>query len=274
MQASILVESKERGGEYLFSKLSVFLRQSRQWLHREKNKCLFYFGSKRHVPVYAVLGCHSSGSSALMGVLWHLGVYLGEELVGIYGVPPYYGGEERRLAEFLTRDILYPTGLSHRLPLEERRRELREIVHSLCTTVAGDSQPVAIKFPTLAPHGFELKRLLGKRLRVILCQRPIEESIRSFCRRFPDDHPEAVAQHQRWLTESAQKLVATLPAKDVLTVDYSQLLNETEKVVNDLKEFLKVTPSPDQIQAAIHSIRPDLRHFGVESRDGLSSREP
>lgn len=62
-------------------------------------------------PFVAILGLHSSGSSALAGVLWSLGVYLGDDLGGYYGSQPGYecGYEDKKLTDICETLIPFPS---------------------------------------------------------------------------------------------------------------------------------------------------------------------
>ena len=61
-------------------------------------------------PFVAVLGTHSSGSSALAGVLYHLGLHLGNSLGGFYGKDPekVCGFEAMGLASLCERVLPFP----------------------------------------------------------------------------------------------------------------------------------------------------------------------
>lgn len=209
----------------------------------------------------AVVGLHSSGSSALAGVLYHLGVHLGNELGGFYGNKPGKdcGYEAKGLAQLCEGAIPFPavefkwkkTKVWNQLKkwIDQRRREALKR-----GTIAGG------KYPMLCRMGNQLLNICGPRLRLIHAFRPLEESIASVIRRsgkkFP---PEKLEAHQRWLWEGKEQLLAQVP--DNLAVHYSRLLEAPEEEISRIVEYLGLHPTPEQVAAAVASVKPEKRHI-------------
>lgn len=214
------------------------------------------------LPFVAVLGLHSSGSSALAGVLWHLGVHLGHDLVGYYGNVPggKCGYEDRALMRICEDAIRFPA-----TKLMQSRgtllRALRDWTWSLKQEAAKLRTIAGGKYPQLCQLGTQLTSVNGDSLRAIDCQRPIAESIESIVQRTDGDFdPAQVEAHQRWLQDGKLDLLSRLPRTVQLRVDYESLVDRPQRQVERIIEFLGLHPSEEQIEAAIGSVKPELRH--------------
>jgi hypothetical protein len=127
-------------------------------------------------PFVFVTGLHSSGSSALAGVLYHLGVHMGNKLGGYYGDKPEQscGYEDEEIANFCDRVI--PAGA---VQMNCSRDEIETFLRRWITrrrreawwmgTVAG------CKYPKLCPMSEFIQEIVGKQLLVIDINRPLNE---------------------------------------------------------------------------------------------------
>lgn len=214
-------------------------------------------------PVYAVMGCPSSGSSALMGVLWHLGVYMGERMDGIHGKPPIRGGEEIELSHAVTADTNpLVTSKPSAFSPAKRRAFLRDwlILHQW--KARRRQMPLALKHPRLSFWQQELRELTGDHLRVIVCRRPVEHSIRSMQQKRPDlGTNEQIASFVERMAENVEELVRAIPPERVLEVEYARTVGQTSEVVDELIAFFGLTVTPEQRARAIEYIRPELKHY-------------
>lgn len=207
----------------------------------------------------AVVGLHRSGSSAIAMMLHKLGVSMGDKLAGYESVHGG-GGEAVGLANVCEWAARFPQpGISvPRNKLRDRlsawiRRRLRK------GGIAGG------KYPHLCAMGDELMGICGENLRVIVCDRPLDESIDSLKRRSAksrgwlaasDDQCESV---QRWLWGERERFLAAMPAKSVHTIHYNELIENTEEIVDSAVSFLGIEPTDDQRAAAIsHIIRKEV----------------
>jgi hypothetical protein len=109
--------------------------------------------------------------------------------------------------------------------------------------------------------GPELVEAAGDALRVVVCDRPLEESIESLRRRsrdakgwlaITDAEAEAV---QRWLWQERDSFLSTFPADLVYRVDWRAMRDDPAAVVGDLVEFLGVEPTAAQLSAAVAHIK-------------------
>ena len=215
-------------------------------------------------PYYVIMGCHSSGSSALAGALYHLGVYLGDKLVGMYGEPPIKGGEAIFLFKLYERAFKIPRVessiskdvLKNRLKnyIDQRRRHANEI-----------GAVAAGKYPQMALTYDILKDILENNLRVIWIDRNINESIVSLQKRFPETIPEKVAEHQRAIYENSKRAYKELGER-AIRVSYDDLLTDPKKEIIRCADFMGLTPSEYQLKQAAKYILPDKKHVRLQAK--------
>lgn len=212
-------------------------------------------------PFVVVLGLHSSGSSALAGVLYHLGVHLGKKLGGHYGNDPsrLCGFEERELAKFCERMIPFPS-----VQLQGDRSEitafLRRWVSKRCREAYRVGTIAGGKYPQMCRLGDSLREVVGDYLRVIHINRPLNESILSVQRRSPDKNAQQLAVHQAWLWEGKSRFLAKMPREDVLEVEYSDLLSDPQSTIAQVVKFLDLSSTAEQISKAVDYVDPNCRH--------------
>jgi hypothetical protein len=210
-------------------------------------------------PFFAIVGLHSSGSSAIAGVCYHLGMHLGDRLGGFYGNKPESscGFEARGLSRVCERLARFP-----QIVMSENNHTLAENFRNWLLyswnkaqtkgTVAGG------KYPLLCRMGPWLQKNCGDGLRIIHCVRPIEDSIRSLVNRGGTPHctlPQADLV-QRWLQTGKESLLSAVPVEHVLDVDYNELLHNTHAVVERIGAFIRTNPSTASIDKAVASVRP------------------
>lgn len=206
-------------------------------------------------PFVAIIGLHRSGSSAVAGVLHHLGVHLGNQLGGY---EPRGGFEAVTLAHLCERAYPFPS-TERVVPREQLVRELRSFIHEKrreahwLNTIAGG------KYPHLCAMGGELQEACAdpRNLRVIHINRPLEDSIASLKARsaketgwlhIAEEQAEAV---QRWLWDRKSAFLADV---EHLTVEFDDLLADPTAEVARIVEYLNLAPTGEQRAAAIAHI--------------------
>lgn len=206
----------------------------------------------------AVIGLHRSGSSATAMMLHKLGVSMGDKLGGYEGRNGG-GGEAVGLTWLLEACAKFPRTEWTAKPQAEHR--LDEWIKGRWRRAGGGV--IGGKYPHLCGFGAQLQRSCGNKLRVIHCDRPLEDSIESLIRRAKKSHPwlsDAKARAvQEWLWEEKAKTLANIPPSQVLDVQFDRILSDTEAVVDEMIAFLEITPSPEQRQAAIDHVRENRR---------------
>ncbi len=202
----------------------------------------------------AVMGLHRSGSSATAMVLHKLGVSMGDRLGG-WERKNGGGGEAVGLAAICERAAKFP-----RCEIADRREAARQ----LAGWIRGRMQTRAIaggKYPHLCAMGPELVAAAGDALRVVVCERPLAESIDSLQRRsraargwLAVSDAEAAAV-QTWLHGEREAFLRGFPAERVFRVAWAEMLADPAAVAGALVGFLGLEPAPEALAAAAGHIR-------------------
>jgi len=216
-------------------------------------------------PFVPVIGVHSSGSSALAGVLWHLGLHLGNRLVGYYGTRPgkECGYEAAGLVTLCNRFVHWPaTGPPLPERAEHAQLELQRWIADRQNEAAGLGTLAGGKYPILCAMGEMLDQICGNNLLPIHAERPLEESIESFVRRERRRKPaNQLRRHQEWLWDEKQETLARWTR--YLTIEYRELLEDPRGQIGRIVEYLSINPSDGQIAAAVGSVDPRKRHVVI-----------
>lgn len=211
----------------------------------------------------AILGLHSSGSSALCQALYHCGLWFGEpqQLQGFWGKKqPSRGGEHKQLAAIM--EAAAPLlGAQLAKPGPWIRKRLQGFVAARQAEAAAKPSLAAAKYPQLCVAGKQLRKVVGEGLRVIVCDRPTDESIESLVRRTKTTGPAAdvLAAHQRWLADGRDSIARAIPRRTI-RVDYAALLADPASQIRRVCTWLGLSPTPQQLAAAAAVIDPTKRH--------------
>ena len=207
-------------------------------------------GSRPDGVFVAVIGLHRSGSSCVAMMLHKLGVNMGDRIGG-YESKNGGGGEAAGLAaicesaaRFPRASVKSPSSAALKVSGWVSRRMKKH-------KISGG------KYPHLCAFGEALRATCGSRLRIIHCDRPLEDSIESLKRRSrlcrgwlaaTDEQCEAV---QRWLWDCKNKFLAT---QEHHTVRHEDLLENPAAVVDGIIEYLGLSPTDEQRDAAISHV--------------------
>ena len=198
----------------------------------------------------AVIGLHRSGSSCVAMMLHKLGVNMGDRLGG-YESKHGGGGEAAGLASICERAARFPsTSIRSRASAE---LQLSGWIHRRMK----NHKISGAKYPHLCVFGSALRNACGRGLRVIHCDRPLEDSVESLRRRSrlctgwlaaSDEQCDAV---QRWLWSHKTEF---LESCDHYNVRYENLLADPSEAVDGIIDYLGISPSPEQRAAAISHV--------------------
>lgn len=212
-------------------------------------------------PFTAIVGLHSSGSSALAGLIYHLGAYMGGNLGGFYGNDPATscGFEAAKLARICEMASPFPS-CERCLPSDLVAQQLRSWTNRLRAEAARLKTAAVGKYPLLCRLGDELHAALGDELRVIHIDRPLEESIESLARRCPNRDPAVLEDHQRWLWEGKQALLESMRTERVFSTTYEELLADPAGVAICALDFLGMKGTPARLGRAVAYVDAGKRH--------------
>jgi len=212
------------------------------------------------VPFLAIVGTQSSGSSAIAGLAYHVGVWMGSRLGGRYG-----GNPDRRCG-FEDRAI-YRLTISHCPDLCDQPRMVGDARRKLFARIAELHREAeergtiaGAKLPRLSCLGDLLVEYCGDGLRVIGCNRPIEDAIRSI-QRIRRRSRTDWAKHQRWMLDKKERFLAMIPPDRRLDVAYYDALQDPKREAMRIAEFLGLSPSEAQLEKAIRIVHPKMRHI-------------
>lgn len=241
----------------IFSDICHKIVKERWWFKQNKEITISPELQKNIFVV--VLGLHRSGSSCISMILHKLGVNMGDNLSG-YENYNGGGGEAPRLAQiceqaatFPSTTITYPDIVQNKLADWITQRISKA---SSNNTIAGG------KYPHLCSMGDQLINILGNNLRIVHCDRSLEDSIDSLkrrskkCRGWLNITDEQAENVQKWLWDNKQIFLNKVSQDKIYNIKYEDLHNNTKDVVDGLIKFLDIHPSPDQIQNAINHVKP------------------
>ncbi|MHC4620846.1 MAG: glycosyltransferase family 25 protein [Planctomycetota bacterium] len=218
-------------------------------------------GNAKH-NVVLVVGNHSSGTSCVAGILWHLGVgFMGAELIGRHGKNPggHCGYEAPWLHKLLWSKIGWGTSINHAGLVDGMQSGLDQMRED------AEGLPVVIKHPLLCAVRGPLQKIIGSEYKTIIVDRDLEESIKSLKAKVADDNVEL---HQRWLAEKKEEYVNG----DHLRVSYAQVLENPEKVSKEIADFLGIEISLKDLAAVKAHVKPSKRKFKPEKKVLLRER--
>jgi hypothetical protein len=188
----------------------------------------------------AVLGLFRSGSTAVAGVLHHLGVDMGEPFFESFFESDWLA---RQLRSWWNEPYLLEL-----FPQVERIRVLREWVHDRETN---GSSHVGMKHPLLSLCTSDLLEAWGNKTRFIWAHRPIEDSIASLYRLTSWENPEIV----QWTLWDA--LAEFFANQEHLRVEFSQMMRQPALEIERIALFVGLRPTEEQFQAATRFIVPE-----------------
>lgn len=217
-----------------------------------------------HQTLAVVLGLHSSGSSCLAGVLHHLGVFFGENLSGLHGQSPLWGLEEVGLATMCEQALPIPCTQS-RLDARQRLSMLRKWLRRMRASAFEARSPLGAKYPQFACFRKELVQLCGPTLRVIMCDRPLEESVLSLHRRIPSHTIEDIREHQLFLERERRWLFDHVPEHHRVRISYQDVLRRGGEIAARLAAFLDLDPAQDSLARSLAFIDPTKRNVDIAS---------
>lgn len=207
-----------------------------------------------------VLGLHRSGTSALAGLLHHLGVFMGDNLRGASSSNPKGHFEDHKLQGVLDSLVGYWQTPRRVETIDERQvAKIQEYVD----TYTAQHELWGCKDPRLCYGGSIIARFCSNPI-IISTERELEESAQSLIAR--NNMPHSVAYHIlndyyiTWQKTVRDCAVSGIP---VFIMNYKDICEHTEEVIDDLLSVIQTEITEEQRQNAIAFIDPNLRHQRV-----------
>jgi hypothetical protein len=216
-------------------------------------------------PFFAVLGPHRSGTSCVAMIMYHLGVHMGNQLVGYEATG---GGEAAALAGLCERAMKFPA-TDPVISDEQLVGLLKNFVVSKKSEAVRDDTVAGGKYPHLCRFASHLYAAIGNSLRIVSVDRPIEASIRSLQTRsgkhrgqwFAADNS-ACEELQRSLLRHREDFIASHPQVPVHRISFLDLTTQPRREILRLVGFLGTEPSSEELDAAVAHVNPSLRRHG------------
>lgn len=191
-------------------------------------------------PFFALVGVHDSGIADLATVAGQLGLVLGG--VG-YNSPAHRTNspsaiEDPELADICESVVPF---LGTKLVRDAESKPL--LRHWIKRQLAQTQQSGGITGgmnPLLCGLHEELGSICGDQLRLIVCERPLNQCVQSLRARLPQVAPERVQAHQHWLATNLRCLRQRVPVQHQLVVQYEELLHHPEHEAYRIVQFLDV----------------------------------
>ena len=219
--------------------------------------------------VVVVLGVHSGGTSCTAGVLWAIGCEMGGDLGGRFGNSPggRCGYEDLSLAGKLIRAV----GWNAPKKLPDFAKSFKEWEES---TPTKKGFPKALKHPLLCAFQEDLEKAFNPRLKYIIVDRPLEDSLRSMENRCQGSgyNLAIIKKHEEWLFELKENAAnSKIP---FLRVPYYGLLKDPVKWANTICEFLEIPFTDAAKEKVLRHVNPRMQNVGPRTEENpLTGRE-
>lgn len=206
-----------------------------------------------------VLGLHRSGSSCIAMILNKLGINMGDNLGG-YENNNGGGGEAQRLAQICEQAATFPS-INIKISPEILEKKLNDWINERMVKAKKTNTIAGGKYPHLCAFGDQLLKILENNIRIVHCDRPLEESIDSLKRRskkctgWLNITDEQAEQVQNWLWNNKQIFLSKIKSEYILNIKYQELLNNPEIIVDNIIKFLNIKPTEQQKQNAINHVK-------------------
>jgi hypothetical protein len=190
----------------------------------------------------AVLGLYRSGSTAVAGVLHHIGVDMGA---------PFFGGYYE--SEWLSKQLRKWWDEPHLREKVGQAKRVRVLAEWIQEREQGGAKWAGMKHPLLSLCGDDLVQAWGEDTRFIRCNRPLEESIESLKRLGGRVDSDLV---QRTLLAGLDRFFA---GRQYLQIDFLDMMSDPGRQIERLLEYLQIKPDADKLAAAVQFVQPGKR---------------
>lgn len=215
---------------------------------------------KRDTTTVIVIGMHRSGTSMIAGILYHLGVFMGENLmVGDMPQQPHGYYEDREIISLNERLLTACKGSWDYPPPSISLPDDHELIEEMERLIESRERVGKGKFwgwkdpRTVLTLPLYLPRLTGD-VKIICMKRNRDQVIESL-------HKREKNRTREWAEEIhdiyMRHIQANLRGLDVLYLDYSTVIRPLKITpVVKIISFLGLVPNHDQIKRAIDHIQP------------------
>jgi hypothetical protein len=209
--------------------------------------------------VIAVVGPFRSGTSCVAGMLHTLGVSMGRRFptpAPVNSKGFFEAMDLRRICAQVYRTPMAPE-VTSAIDFDQRVRMLQQHV----TFRSGDSDPLGVKHPDLCVMVPEMAQAWPG-VKVVSVTRSVGDVVASMtqARIFPmiTEDQKRAAISQMISTRDADIERLNIPC---LCLNYADVLADPQQVVDQLVDFVGISPTPEQTVAAVAFVDKTLCHF-------------
>ncbi len=198
-----------------------------------------------------------SGTSAVAGVMHHLGIPMGAWGGRRGPANPTGFFEDQLLQKIANLSIDEVWGEDYKNSFTERVG----LFHWWLKKRSNDGPIIGGKYPRLCAMVPAMKAAIPN-LRVIVPLRDAAESAKSFnSRRWPSNVPrDKIADAIQRTCEKRDAAIKRLKITS-LRFPYKELVSDTRKIVAEIIAFCGIKPTAEQIESAVDFINPKLNHY-------------
>jgi len=215
------------------------------------------------------MGLHSSGSSCLAGVMYHMGLHMGNEFCGFYGKDPASkncGFEAVGLRDIAEKALPFPA-TEYAMKRNQIWRSVRGFVNQKRREAASIDTVAGAKYPQASALGRQFHNICGEQLRILVSERPFEESVASMVKRMPKRPKKDIVDHQQFLLDKREETIANLDSIQVHRVNYHELLADPESEARAIAQWLDIELTDAHVAAVKGWVQPEKRHIRLETSD-------
>jgi hypothetical protein len=194
---------------------------------------------------------------------------MGNTFVGYYGNDPdstSCGFEAVGLRDLCEAALPFPA-VEYKQKRANMWKSLRGFVRQKQREAAAMKTVAGGKYPQLCALGRQLQSICGDHLRVLVCQRPLAESVESMCRRLPKMPRAKIQAHQQFLQDRRADLVRNLKSSQSLMINYHDMILDPVDQAGRIAEWLGREITDEQIEAVKAWVCPNKMHVNLEGVD-------
>lgn len=198
-----------------------------------------------------VLGIHGSGTSCIATILQKLGIFMGSKITEYWSQKG--GGEDESLSKICESIFKTPS-----ITTSMTKTQIVNRLNGWITSHRNKGKQLGLitgcKYPTICAMSEYFKEIIDdKYLRIINCDRSLNDSINSMIRKGYDSG--LITIHQEWLYEHKIQFLSRISEKQIITINFDEMISNPKKIVDNIINFLELDPSDDQIYDAINHVR-------------------
>jgi len=205
-----------------------------------------------------VMGQRRSGTSMLAGVLYNLGVYMGED--------PERSSEKNEVGFYEDQEVVELSRKVMNFVVEggskaEVEKEFGSEINKLFRKRDKEHGIWGFKDVNQVQTHFIFRKKIKNPKYFVVFRNPLDTAL-SMSNWHGINLLESLASVNDNNSMIHQYMLTTLAGDPVVAVSYEKMLTEPEETVKTIMDFLEIKPTEEQIKNAVEHIKPELNHYG------------